>query len=149
MSLRSGRILLRQWRDEDWEPFADLNADPAVMEHFPALMTADESRALLDRCRDHIGASGWGLWAVEIPGAAPFAGFTDSVPCHSMRLLSRWSLRPSFNCSRRCFRSPRRRSSCRLCASLFRRCSKAVHRRPCLVSPPAAPLMSGLRAVAS
>ena len=25
---------MRRWRDEDREPFADMNADPVVMEHF-------------------------------------------------------------------------------------------------------------------
>ena len=30
--LRTGRLLLRQWRDEDLEPWAGLNADPEVME---------------------------------------------------------------------------------------------------------------------
>jgi RimJ/RimL family protein N-acetyltransferase len=29
------RLLLRQWRAPDREPFAALNADPIVMAHFP------------------------------------------------------------------------------------------------------------------
>lgn len=32
--LRTPRLLLRRWRDEDREPFAALNADPMVMELF-------------------------------------------------------------------------------------------------------------------
>jgi RimJ/RimL family protein N-acetyltransferase len=34
---------LRHWRDADREPFAAMNADPEVMEHFPALLTFRES----------------------------------------------------------------------------------------------------------
>ena len=36
IELETPRLRLRQWRDEDREPFAALNADPRVMEHFPA-----------------------------------------------------------------------------------------------------------------
>jgi RimJ/RimL family protein N-acetyltransferase len=31
--IRTERLLMRRWRDEDREPFAAMNADPAVMEH--------------------------------------------------------------------------------------------------------------------
>ena len=31
--LRTSRVVLRQWRDDDRGPFAELNADPEVMEH--------------------------------------------------------------------------------------------------------------------
>jgi len=32
ISLRTPRLLLREWRDGDREPFARMSADPAVME---------------------------------------------------------------------------------------------------------------------
>lgn len=32
------RLRLRQWKAADREPFAALNADPRVMEFFPALL---------------------------------------------------------------------------------------------------------------
>ena len=35
--LDTERLRLRRWREGDREPFAALNADPVVMEHFPAL----------------------------------------------------------------------------------------------------------------
>src|SRR5690606_10273601 len=41
--LRTARLLLRPWRDEDLEPYARLNADPEVMRHFPAPLTREES----------------------------------------------------------------------------------------------------------
>jgi ribosomal-protein-alanine N-acetyltransferase len=59
------RLTLRQWRDDDLEPFAALNADPAVMEFFPAPLTRDQSDALAQRERSAIEERGWGLWAVE------------------------------------------------------------------------------------
>jgi len=67
-------LVLRQWRDSDLEPFSEMNADPEVMRHFPALMTQAESEAALRRLRKVIDDSGWGLWAVEVEGV--FAGLT-------------------------------------------------------------------------
>jgi RimJ/RimL family protein N-acetyltransferase len=72
--LRTPRLLLRQWRETDFEPFAALNADPEVMRHFPAPLTRAQSDAFASRARAHIAVLGWGLWAVELD-AAPFIGF--------------------------------------------------------------------------
>ena len=33
--IQTERLILRQWREEDLEPFAALNSDPQVMEYFP------------------------------------------------------------------------------------------------------------------
>jgi ribosomal-protein-alanine N-acetyltransferase len=52
-----------------------MNADPRVMEHFPATLSRAESDATVDRITAHFDAHGFGLWAVEIPGVAPFGGF--------------------------------------------------------------------------
>ncbi len=68
------RLLLRRWRQEDRAPFAALNADPIVMEHFPAPLSQQESDALVDRIEAHFDQYGYGLWAVEAQGT--FIGFT-------------------------------------------------------------------------
>ena len=39
--LRTERLLLRAWRDGDREPFAALNANPVVMEHYASMLTRD------------------------------------------------------------------------------------------------------------
>jgi RimJ/RimL family protein N-acetyltransferase len=79
--LRTQRLLLRQWRREDLEPFARLNADPRAMEHMPALLTRAESDALAQRISLHFAERGFGLWAVEVPEVAMFIGFVGlSVP---------------------------------------------------------------------
>ena len=74
-TLTTGRLILRPWRDADLAPFAALNADPAVMEHFPATLTRDESDAVAARVRAFMAEHGFGWWAVEVPGEAPFIGF--------------------------------------------------------------------------
>jgi RimJ/RimL family protein N-acetyltransferase len=73
--LRTERLLLRGWCEADLAPFAALNADPQVMAFFPATLSRAESDAMAGRIRAHFAEHGFGLWAVEIPGACPFAGF--------------------------------------------------------------------------
>ena len=83
MEIRTGRIFLRQWREQDLEPFACLNADPRVMAFFPAPLTRKQSDAMADKITRLIEQRGWGFWALEIPGVIDFAGFVGlHVPEH-------------------------------------------------------------------
>ena len=70
------RLLLRRWREDDREPFAALNADPAVMEHFPAPLSRAESDAFIDRVAPQLEQRGWGLWALEVRDTGAFIGYT-------------------------------------------------------------------------
>lgn len=79
LQLRTERLLLRPWREKDREPFAAINADPAVMEHFPSTLSRDESDALAQRIDDDIQRLGYGFWAVEVPDSSPFIGFVGIV----------------------------------------------------------------------
>ena len=80
-SIRTDRLLLRRWRDEDLVPFAELNSDPEVMTYMPALLDRPESDALATRIREQFDHRGFGLWAVEVPEVAPFIGYVGlSVP---------------------------------------------------------------------
>lgn len=74
--IQTERLLLRQWRDEDLEPFAALNSDPAVMEFFPSVLTTAESNVAVRGNRARIEEHGWGLWAVERLDTGEFIGFT-------------------------------------------------------------------------
>lgn len=74
-TLTTARLVLRPWRDSDRAPFAALNADPRVMEYFPKTLDRVESDAMIDRIQAHFARHGLGLWAVELPGVAPFIGF--------------------------------------------------------------------------
>jgi RimJ/RimL family protein N-acetyltransferase len=77
--IRTERLVLRQWTDDDREPFALLNADPAVMEFFPSTLDRSQSDAFVDRAIGQLAERGWGLWAIE--SADGFIGFTGlSVP---------------------------------------------------------------------
>ncbi|MFC5523287.1 GNAT family N-acetyltransferase [Polaromonas jejuensis] len=75
IEIETPRLRLRQWRPADREPFAALNADPKVMEFFPALLDRSASDAMAGRCESLIAGRGWGFWAAEIKAAGQFIGF--------------------------------------------------------------------------
>ena len=80
-TIKTERLLLRRWRDSDRLPFQQMNADPRVMEFFPALLSPAESDALVDRAQAHFDRHGFGPFAVELLEDATFAGFIGlSVP---------------------------------------------------------------------
>lgn len=78
--MKSNRMILRPWREEDLEPFALLNADPRVMEYFPATLSREESDQLAKRVIKCYEDNGYCLWAVEIPDIANFIGFIGLAP---------------------------------------------------------------------
>lgn len=77
-TLVGARVRLRPWHDDDLAPFAAMNADPAVMRHFPATLTRAESDAMVGRARAAMAERGFGAWALEVPeiGFAGFVGLT-------------------------------------------------------------------------
>ena len=52
-----------------------MNSDPRVSEYLPTPLSRPESESFIARIRGHFEKQGFGLWAVEIPGVAPFVGF--------------------------------------------------------------------------
>ena len=78
--LETERLLLREWQDGDREPFAILNADPRVAEHFFTTLDRGESDALVGRILDHWAGDGHGLWAVERKAEGDFIGFIGLTP---------------------------------------------------------------------
>ena len=99
--LETPRLRLRRWRAEDLEPFAALNADPEVMEHFPSTLSVEQTAEAMSWIAKHFERHGFGWWAVEVPGLTPFAGFiglavpafeTSFTPCVEIgwRLARPW-----------------------------------------------------------
>ena len=72
--IETERLVLRQWREADRAPFAALNADPQVMEHFPAPLTRAESDAGIDRQAAFVAQDGLGFRAVERRADSVFVG---------------------------------------------------------------------------
>jgi ribosomal-protein-alanine N-acetyltransferase len=74
--LRTARLVLRGWRPEDRDPYAALNADPEVMEHFVGVLDRATSDAEADRFATDIERDGWGHWVVTRPADDRLIGFT-------------------------------------------------------------------------
>jgi RimJ/RimL family protein N-acetyltransferase len=68
-ALRTARLQLREWRDEDTASFASLSVDPLAMRYLPP---ADAG--WVSRVRAHWRDHGFGQFVVELPGEAPFIG---------------------------------------------------------------------------
>jgi ribosomal-protein-alanine N-acetyltransferase len=78
-TLPGPRIRLRPWKAADRGAFAAMNADPAVMRHFPGTLDRATSDAFLDRIDEHFALHGFGFWAVErhqVPGPIGFCGLS-------------------------------------------------------------------------
>jgi RimJ/RimL family protein N-acetyltransferase len=73
--LETARLALRDWREADRAPFAEMNADPAVMEFFYRPLSSEESDALVDVFQAELDESGHCPWAVEELSTGTFIGF--------------------------------------------------------------------------
>ena len=74
VALRTPRLLLREWRDEDIDPFIVHLANPEVMAMLPPLPDRAACAAWIARMRTHNETHGFAYWAVELPGEAPLIG---------------------------------------------------------------------------
>lgn len=78
--IKTERLIMRPWKEEDFDSFARLNADPRVMEFFPGVLTQEESDQFAKRICIAMKQQGWGLWAVSIPDVADFIGYIGLAP---------------------------------------------------------------------
>ncbi len=99
--LTTERLGLRAFQPEDLDAFAAMNADPRVMEYFPATLSREESKALMDRVNQRLEDFGFTFWAAEILDTEELIGFIGIVrttmdtyftPCVEVG----WRLAPQF-----------------------------------------------------
>jgi RimJ/RimL family protein N-acetyltransferase len=72
--IETARLILRPWRDSDLPLFAEQNADPVVMRYLVGPLTRAQSDDYAAQAVRHLAETGYGKWAVEAPGVAPFIG---------------------------------------------------------------------------
>jgi RimJ/RimL family protein N-acetyltransferase len=78
VALRTPRLLLREWRDADAEPFAAMSADSGLTEF---LLPPDE--AWVTRARAHWDRRGFGQFVIELPGVTSFIGVVGLGDAHA------------------------------------------------------------------
>lgn len=71
LTLRTPRLLLREWRDDDLVPFGAMLGDPRVMEH----LRPTDRDVMVGDIRAHFTRHGFGFWAAEQTDPASFIGF--------------------------------------------------------------------------
>lgn len=80
-TMETTRLRLRRWKAHDVTHLAAINADPMVMEHFPRVLSPQETAAMVQRVEQGFEARGFGLWCVEVKSGATCIGFVGlSVP---------------------------------------------------------------------
>lgn len=97
----SARLGFRNWQERDQMPFSRMNTDPKVMEHFPGLLSKEESDGLISRFMDHQEQYGFCFFAVDETESGNFIGFIGLkrtgfeeffTPCVEIG----WRLHPDF-----------------------------------------------------
>ncbi|MDQ2664081.1 MAG: GNAT family N-acetyltransferase [Candidatus Eremiobacteraeota bacterium] len=79
-TLLTPRLVLHAWIDDDTEAWADMNADPRVMEFFPSTDLRERSLQSAQVLRSNLDRDGCGWWVVEVKGCMPFAGVIALQP---------------------------------------------------------------------
>lgn len=83
IEIRTPRLLLRSWHEDDLVPMADINGDPRVMRWIDdgSVRDLDHTAAAIERWEEEWDEEGFGLFAVELLASGELIGFTGlSVP---------------------------------------------------------------------
>lgn len=73
--IETQRLILRRWAAKDVALFARMNADPRVMEFFPALQTAEETESGIKISEEKFERFGFSFSAAELKETGEFIGF--------------------------------------------------------------------------
>jgi len=104
---KSTRLGFRNWKTEDLLEFAKLNADEAVMEHFPKTLSNKEVIEFIGRLKRHFEENGFTYFATEILETKEFIGMiglalqkykTEFTPAIDIGCLQRLSYQQNNSC---------------------------------------------------
>lgn len=84
IELRTERLLLRQWRDDDLDALAPMYADPEVMRYIRdgTVQSRAQTAEHLARMRQHWDEHGFGLFAAELLGTGELTGWVGLAVPH-------------------------------------------------------------------
>lgn len=74
--IETPRLILRDWKEEDIQPFAGMNKSPDVMRYFLNPLSEEESFGFYTRIRQEFSDYGYGLYALEEKATGIFMGYT-------------------------------------------------------------------------
>jgi RimJ/RimL family protein N-acetyltransferase len=73
------RLILRRWREADFEPFHAMCRDPRVMATLGPLMTREETAEQLRRGEARLAATGHCFWALERRADSAMIGWCGAI----------------------------------------------------------------------
>lgn len=101
--IRTPRLLLRRWHDDDLAPMADINADPRVMRWIDdgPVRDLDQTAEAIEQWEEEWDEEGFGLFAIELLASGELAGFTglfvpDFLPELEPAVAISWRLGSQF-----------------------------------------------------
>ncbi|MFT6658627.1 GNAT family N-acetyltransferase [Maritalea sp.] len=63
--IKTERLILRPFRDDDTDTFADFTADPDVMRFYPSVRTREQAELWMTNCNERLQKNGFHMMAVE------------------------------------------------------------------------------------
>lgn len=82
MRLETERLVIRLWRVEDFEPFAQMSADPEVMQWLGGVLTREQVEAYKVRADDSFAALDMCRMVIERRADRAFLGSCGLMPGH-------------------------------------------------------------------
>ena len=73
--IKTERLLLRAWHEEDANIFAEINQHPKVIEFLRGPLSLEEAKAFIKGANEHFQIHGFGLWAVAQKQTNTLMGF--------------------------------------------------------------------------
>jgi RimJ/RimL family protein N-acetyltransferase len=74
-------LILRRWRESDWEPYVAMMLDTAVSDWIGGPFTRAEALARIDKNEAALGQHGYGRMAMERRSDGAFLGYCGLMPC--------------------------------------------------------------------
>ena len=78
----TGRLILRDWREEDWEPFWQATNTPAVMRWLGGVCDSAKRQGAQDRLLSYERDHGHTFWAIERKEDGAILGFCGLKRCN-------------------------------------------------------------------
>lgn len=78
--IETERLILRQWREEDLEPFAEMSRDEEVMRWLGGVLTYERARAYMERAHDAFARLGMCRFAIARKSDGVFIGACGLMP---------------------------------------------------------------------
>jgi len=86
--IESKRIILREWQQSDFAPFARINSSKNVCEFLPKTLSEEESKQFAQRIIQRFTIQGFGLFALEDKKTSKFIGYAGfNVPKFEARFM--------------------------------------------------------------